>query len=202
MSWERAVGLPPPTRGRPGRVGTIEDMLDLVPDRGRVHIAYSAAFPVEFASALASEQDRWESVEIVTGVHHHPHPLFDPDGGPFTFALLQASGPLAPAMASGRASVIPCALSDFPGICAPDGTRPCDVSLVQVSAPGPDGRFSMGTGGADQVEIVRQARVVVAEVNPRMPYTYGATELHRGRDRPARRGRARPPRGGRRRRLR
>ena len=50
---------------------------------------------------------------------------------------------------------IPSALSDWPGICAPDGPRPCDMSLVQVSSPGPDGRVSMGTGGADQIEIVR-----------------------------------------------
>lgn len=180
MNWESAIGLPPRTSGRAGRSGTTNDLLDAVPDGSRVHIAYAAAFPVALASAIADARDRWTDLEIVTGVHHDPHPLFEPaDDSPFRFALLQASGPLSGALAAGRASIIPSALSDWPGICAPDGPRPCDVSLVQVSPPGPDGRFSMGTGAADQIEIVRQAPIVIAEVNPKMPYTFGATELAR-----------------------
>lgn len=155
-------------------------MLRMIDDGGRIHIGYSAAFPVVLADAL-TDDPRWSVLEVVTGVHHEPHPLFDPGlDQPFRFSLLQASGPLIPAIEAGIASVIPCPLSEFPSVCAPGhGPNSCDMSLIQVSAPGPDGRFSMGTGGADQVEIVRQARLVVAEVNPRMPYTYGATELHR-----------------------
>ena len=180
MTWENAIGLPPRTRGRAGRNGTTADLVTAIVDGSRVHVAYAAAFPMTLASAMVEAQDRWSGVEIVTGVHHDPHPLFEPaDDSPFRFALLQASGPLGAALAAGTAAVIPSALSDWPGICAPDGPRPCDVSLVQVSPPGPDGRFSMGTGAADQIEIVRQAPMVIAEVNPRMPYTYGATELHR-----------------------
>ena len=145
-----------------------------------MHIAYAAAFPVALATAISDARERWTAIEIVTGVHHDPHPLFEPDDdSPFRFALLQASGPLGAALTAGAAAVLPSALSDWPGICAPQGSRPCDVSMIQVSPPGPDGRFSMGTGAADQIEIVRQASVVVAEVNPRMPYTFGATELHR-----------------------
>lgn len=152
----------------------------MIADGTRVHIAYSAAFPVALATALVDARDRWTDVEIVTGVQHDPHPLFEPfDDSPFRFALLQASGPLAAALDAGTAAIIPSALSDWPRICSPHGSRPCDVSLVQVSPPGPDGRFSMGTGAADQIEIVRQAPVVIAEVNPRMPYTFGATELDR-----------------------
>ncbi|MEM7285839.1 MAG: acetyl-CoA hydrolase/transferase C-terminal domain-containing protein [Actinomycetota bacterium] len=180
MTWENATGLPQPTRGREGRDGTTADLLDAIEDGARIHIAYAAAFPVTLASAISEAQDQWTDVEIVTGVHHDAHPLFEPaKGSPFRFALIQASGPLGPALAAGAASVIPSALSDWPRICAPDGPRPCDVSLVQVSPPGPDGRFSMGTGAADQIEIVRRAPVVIAEVNPRMPYTFGATELFR-----------------------
>lgn len=156
-------------------------MLRAIDDGGRLHIGYSAAFPVALADALTDDPGRWSALEIVTGVHHDPHPLFDTElDQPFRFALLQASGPLIPAIDAGIASVIPCSLSEFPTVCAPGrGPHACDMSLIQVSAPGPDGRFSMGTGGADQVEIVRQARFVVAEVNHRMPYTFGATELHR-----------------------
>jgi acyl-CoA hydrolase len=53
------------------------------------------------------------------------------------------------------------------------------VALVQVSAPGPDGRFSLGTGTSSSIDVVRSAPLVIAEVNPQMPYTFGAGEVTR-----------------------
>lgn len=53
------------------------------------------------------------------------------------------------------------------------------MAIVQVSLPGPDGRFSLGTNGGATAELVRSAPVVIAEVNPSMPYTRGATECLR-----------------------
>jgi len=85
----------------------------------------------------------------------------------------------SPLLDAGFADAVPVPLSRFAALCAPGAPLACDVTLVQVSEPGPDGRFSLGTGGADEIEIVRRAPVVIAEVNPNMPYTFGATELDR-----------------------
>jgi acyl-CoA hydrolase len=53
-----------------------------------------------------------------------------------------------------------------------DGYIGCDVAFVHVSPPGPDGRHSYGVINDFVQAAVAKARVVVAEVNERMPYTY------------------------------
>ena len=61
----------------------------------------------------------------------------------------------------------------------PGGPVAVDVAIVQVSAPGPDGRFSLGTSGGTTAELVRAAPLVLAEVNSTMPYTRGVVEFER-----------------------
>lgn len=155
------------------------DALSLIGDSQRVHVGYSCAAPLTLMDALADNGDRWTNLEIVSGTQHGRSRLFDTAAGPFRFRLLQPSVITSPLLDAGRADTVAVPLSRFATVCAPGGPLACDVSLVQVSEPGPDGRFSLGTGGADAIEIMRQTPVVIAEVNPRMPYTFGATEVER-----------------------
>ncbi len=171
--------MPPRQTTRAGKVGSIADALNLINDGARVHIAYSCAAPLTLMDAMADNRDRWNTLEVVSGIQHDMSPLFATPSAPFRFRLLQPSVITAPLIAAGSADVVPIPLSRFAATCAPDGRLACDVSVVQVSEPGPDGRFSLGTGGADAIEIMRQAPIVIAEVNPRMPYTFGATEVER-----------------------
>ena len=46
-----------------------------------------------------------------------------------------------------------------------------DVALVQVTPPDAAGRCSLGVSVDATLEAVRQARLVVAEINPAMPWT-------------------------------
>lgn len=83
------------------------------------------------------------------------------------------------AVQEGYADFTPVFLSKIPELLR---TRmPVDVALVQVSPPDRHGQCSLGVS----VDIVRaavdSARVVVAEVNPRMPRTHGASFVHTSR---------------------
>ena len=49
---------------------------------------------------------------------------------------------------------------------------PCDVALVQVSAPNARGEFSMGLSADYLLPAIRCARTVIAEVNQRVPWTH------------------------------
>lgn len=49
----------------------------------------------------------------------------------------------------------------------------CDVAIVQLSPPGPNGRHSLGPSGDYLPEAMRRARVVIAEVNSAVPWTFG-----------------------------
>jgi acyl-CoA hydrolase len=77
-----------------------------------------------------------------------------------------------------RLRYFPCRLSLVPALLA--GALPPDVVLVQASAP-EGGRVSLGTEVnvlPAAVEAVRaRGGLVIAQLNPRVPYTYGDAEL-------------------------
>lgn len=72
--------------------------------------------------------------------------------------------------------VLPCNYSALPRMMA-DRTVPVDVVLVQVSPPGPDGRHSLGLASDYLIPAMQAARVVIAEVNDRVPCTTLAEPL-------------------------
>jgi acyl-CoA hydrolase len=57
------------------------------------------------------------------------------------------------------------------------GPRPVDVVLVQVSPPNAEGRYSLGLTNDWLIPALHSARVVIAEINPDVPWTYGARTL-------------------------
>ena len=76
------------------------------------------------------------------------------------------------AVHEGRADATPMFLSEIPQLLRVE--KPVDVALVQVSPPDARGLVTLGVS----VDIVRAAvdgaRAVIAQVNPRMPRTFGA----------------------------
>lgn len=59
-----------------------------------------------------------------------------------------------------------------------DGELEFDVALVQTSSPDRHGYVSLGVSVDFAVEAVAQSRLVVAEVNSQMPYTFGDNHIH------------------------
>lgn len=76
---------------------------------------------------------------------------------------------------AGVLDIIPCNLSQLPGLIGAGSLR-ADVVFMQL-APGPDGGLSPGVSHDYLVDAARHARVVIAEVNDRLPRTHGADEL-------------------------
>ncbi|MQY18759.1 acetyl-CoA hydrolase/transferase family protein [Nocardia macrotermitis] len=85
-----------------------------------------------------------------------------------------AIGALRALTAAGRLEVIPCHVGRV-GPLIEAGIIGCDVAFVQVSPPDAQGDYSFGLISDYVRAAVRRARVVVAEVNDRVPWTYGAT---------------------------
>ncbi len=51
------------------------------------------------------------------------------------------------------------------------------MGLVQVSPPGPDGVCSLGIGVDYAADAVRHSRVLIGEINRRMPVTTGTAGI-------------------------
>ncbi len=81
------------------------------------------------------------------------------------------------AVAEGRADYTPMNLCDIPELFR-SGAVPIDVALIQVAPPDKHGFCSYGVS----VDIVRAAaetaKIVIAQVNPRMPRTLGDSFVH------------------------
>ncbi|MEI8163225.1 MAG: GNAT family N-acetyltransferase [Betaproteobacteria bacterium] len=78
---------------------------------------------------------------------------------------------------TGRAEYVPLSLTQIPPLIQ-NGRIRADVALVQVSPPDRQGYVSLGVSVDITMAIVRQARRIIAEVNPHMPRTAGDSFLH------------------------
>ncbi|XP_075986706.1 succinyl-CoA:acetate/propanoyl-CoA:succinate CoA transferase [Anticarsia gemmatalis] len=80
-------------------------------------------------------------------------------------------------VAEGRSDAIPIFLQDIPKLFHRKIIRP-DIALIQVSPPDSHGYCSLGTS----VDCVRSAlvnsKIIVAQVNPNMPRTFGDAIIH------------------------
>ena len=87
-----------------------------------------------------------------------------------------AIGALRSIAATGRLGIIPCHVSQI-GPMIKQGLIGCDVAFVQVSPADADGNHSIGLISDFMLTAACKARVVIAEVNDRVPFTYGDTLL-------------------------
>ena len=87
-----------------------------------------------------------------------------------------AIGALRTLAAAHRLGVVPCHVSQV-GPMIEQGLIGCDVAFVQVSPPDADGNHSFGLISDFVQAAVKKARVVIAEVNERVPFTLGDAVL-------------------------
>jgi acyl-CoA hydrolase len=83
-----------------------------------------------------------------------------------------AIGALRTVAVTGRLGIVPCHVSQV-GPMIEQGLIGCDVAFVQVSPPDASGNHSFGLIGDFVQAAVAKARVVIAEVNERVPFTFG-----------------------------
>lgn len=81
------------------------------------------------------------------------------------------------AVNEGRVNFIPCFLSEVP-IMFREGILPLDVALIQVSPPDSKGYCSLGVSVDATRAAVEKSKMVIAQVNNRMPRTHGDSFIH------------------------
>lgn len=59
-----------------------------------------------------------------------------------------------------------------------DGTIKLDVAFINCSMPDKDGYVSFGVSSDLTPSAVEVARIIIAQINPLMPFTYGDTVIH------------------------
>jgi acyl-CoA hydrolase len=99
--------------------------------------------------------------------------IFTPEtASSFALSSMGAIGALR-SMSKGHAlGIIPCHVGQVAPMIE-QGLIGCDVAMVQVSPADPDGNHSFGLISDYVQAAVAKARVVIAEINPQVPFTHG-----------------------------
>ena len=154
------------------------EALSIVKSGDRVFVHGVAAAPHVLIDALVARAPELRDVEIV---HLHTEgdaPYAKPEmEGSFRVNAFFVGKNVRDAVNSGRGDYIPVFLSEIPALFRKN-VLPLDVALIHVSPPDSHGYCSLGVS----VDIARAAtdcaKVVVAQVNPRMPRTLGDALVH------------------------
>lgn len=176
----RSLFLPylAPSRGeRSARWVSAEEAVEAIPDRSRVFVAGAAGTPMGLMEALASAHQRFTDLEIVVAYLMARPAVFEHAGDPFHFTTTQASLAFKHLWQTDTVAILPARYSDYRGLFCHGGPLPVDVAVIQVSAPGPEGRVSLGLSVGGNIDAARSAPLVIAQVNQNMPYTFGAGEM-------------------------
>jgi acyl-CoA hydrolase len=163
-----------------GYVGA-DTALSVIESGHRVFVQGSAQTPLYLLRELAKQADRLRKVELVFITVQGDILLDRPEyQGSFDINCLFVSDSVREAVREGRADFVPVFLSDIPDLFQ-KGYLPIDVALVQVSPPDAHGYCSLGVSVDIARAAVNTARILIAQVNPRVPRTHGDSQVHASR---------------------
>jgi 4-hydroxybutyrate CoA-transferase len=169
MSWESDYKK---------RLMTADEALSCVQSNTRVYIQPGCAEPETLVESLIKRAPFVRNVEVVHLLTVGRADYVAPEmAGHFRHNAMFIGGNVREAVNDGRADYTPVYLSEMEGLFE-SGAMPLDVALVQVSPPDAHGYCSFGVGVDTTITASKCARYVVAQVNERMPRTYGDSFIH------------------------
>ncbi len=161
------------------RIVTPDEALRVVQSAQRIFMTGNCSMPETLVQALARRAHELTGLELVhvLTVGDAPYMASDMEGHIRTNVLF--IGPnMRRAINEGRADFTPVFLSEIPGFFRQGAPLALDVALVQVSPPDEHGFCSFGVEVGITKPAAEAARIVIAEVNERMPRTLGDSFIH------------------------
>lgn len=144
----------------------------------RVFIHGGAATPVCLVRAMQQRAAELENVELVSITSLGEVTFDEPEHRrAFFFNSLFVSAATRSVANSDRGDYVPIFLSQIPQLFRKN-ILPIDVALIQVSPPDSHGYCSLGTSVDIARAAVDTAKIIIAQVNNRMPRTHGESFIH------------------------
>lgn len=144
----------------------------------RVFIHGGAATPVSLVKAMQQRAAELENVELVSITSLGEVNFDEPEHRrAFFFNSLFVSAATRSVANSDRGDYVPIFLSQIPQLFRKN-ILPIDVALIQVSPPDGHGYCSLGTSVDIARAAVDTAKIIIAQVNSRMPRTHGESFIH------------------------
>lgn len=157
---------------------TAEEAVKLIASGNRVFIHGSASTPVKLIEAMLQRSNEISNIELVAistyGNLDWNHPEIVKS---FYFNSLFVSENIRGWANSERGGYVPVFLSEIPKLFN-DAYLPIDVALLHVSPPDAHGYCTLGTSADVAVSAAKNAKKIIAQVNPQMPRVLGDGVIH------------------------
>lgn len=157
---------------------TAAEAVKIVQSGDRVYIQAAAATPSVLTKALAERAGELRNVEVC---HLHTEgeaPYANPElSESFHVNSFFIGSNVRHTLAAGNGSYTPVFLSELPHLFRKK-VVPLDVVFIHVSPPDNHGYCSLGTSVEATLAAIENSKAVIAQVNPRMPRTFGDGILH------------------------
>ena len=155
------------------KIVSVEEAVSHVQSGNRIVFTHACGEAQALTEELVRQADRLENVEIVHMVAMGKAPYCQPGMEKhFRHNALFVGGSTRKAVEEGRGDYTPCFFHEIPKLFT-DGTLPVDVAFLQLSEPDENGVCSYGVSVDYTQPAAEAAKLVIAQINKNMPYTYG-----------------------------
>lgn len=157
---------------------TAAEAVKVVKSNDRVYVQAAAAAPTILTKALTERASELRNVEIC---HLHTEgeaPYANPElSESFHVNSFFIGANVRHTLTAGNGSYTPVFLSELPYLFRKNVVS-LDVAFIHVSPPDRHGYCSLGVSVEASVAAIENAKIVIAQVNPQMPRTFGDGILH------------------------
>lgn len=162
------------------RYTTAAEAVKLIKSGDSVYIQGSVSIPEVLVQAMADRGNELRDVKVYSAfaIGRGEAPYCKPEyKESFLVRSLFVSNPVRKWIAEGYGEAIPAFLGEIPDLFR-RRIIPLDVTLLNCSRPNADGYVSFGTSADLAVSAVECSKVVIAQINPHVPFSYGDALIH------------------------
>jgi acetyl-CoA hydrolase len=157
---------------------TAEEAVKAIKSGDCVYIHPGCAEPETLVKAMVARAPELNDVRVIHILTSGNADYVRPEmRGRFRHIAFFAGSNVRGAINQGRADFIPIFLSEIEALFS-SGAYPIDVALLHLSPPDEHGFCSFGVGVDTTKTAAECARVVIAQINPKMPRTLGDSFIH------------------------
>ena len=155
-----------------------EEAVKSIKSKDRVYVQAAAAVPQRLLKAMTERHEELRDVEVchlhIEGEAPHANVKYK---GSFHVNSFFIGKNVRHTLKAGNGSYTPVFLSELP-LLFKRNILPIDVALIHVSVPDKHGYCSLGVSVEASLAAIDSAKIVIAQVNPKMPRVHGDGIIH------------------------
>ena len=153
------------------------DAIRAIPDGSTVLFPHGTIDLAELYPAFSEHVERFRELTVYSGLSFGDYRFLERGlGTHFRYLTWQASPRIRSLFVAGNVGYVPIRFGDVHRVISATGPIRPDVVLVQTTPPR-KGEVSLGISVSLGQDFIRAARLVIAEINPNMPWTAGNSRV-------------------------